>query len=177
MLSDTHLATGFFDVADFGNRLGYAGPEAQDRRKEIKANMRALKQWLDHDEIPALKGQKAGACSSLRPRMDSMMQQPVRLIASTGRIHKAEKEVNHSQTKPLTLSDNTKHVGPVQYEPRPVNSRPDGFESFPRLALPLPPPLEEEAAEKCMRFVVKKQANRSQPNGVVQKLKQLFKGG
>jgi hypothetical protein len=78
----------------------------------------------------------------------------------------------------LTPSDNTKYLGSVRYEPKPVGKRPEGFESFPKPDLYDPNDEvefnERSEIEAVAEVQTSVKAKRAQ--SIVSKLREFFEG-
>jgi hypothetical protein len=122
------------EIDELMHKLGYPDRPAQDRKEEIKANMRDLKKWLDDDDGPSTKDSALSDSKVASCHVDHSMKRPAVLIASTGSIRKKKKMLAASSpAQHLVPSNNTGHLGSVKYEPRMVNARPEGLETFPPL--------------------------------------------
>jgi hypothetical protein len=141
MSSDSLCSVVSFDAADYGNHLGYAGPELRalpDPRAPLRAYMRATRHGVSEDELPEVPFLKvvppkmtAGTVLSMHPRIDSVIsERPADLVASSGRVRETKK-LKNTLPEHLTSSNNENHLGSIRFNPNPTSARPTGFESFP----------------------------------------------
>jgi hypothetical protein len=161
---------GSSESGDLRHKLGYSNRPIEARKEAIEASMRDMKQWLNYsDELASTPTTPVPQ----RTHTDSFMGPPAVLIASSGSIRKKKVKMLALIPPPhLTPSSNAEHLGSVKYEPQLVTVRPQGLESFIRLAekkSPTPMPEQER-----MEFVGEKQVNALEQQGIVRKLMRFF---
>ena len=180
--SDSLCSVASFNAADYGNHLGYAGPELAslpDPRAPLKAYMRATRHGVSEDELPEVPFLKAVPPNSTAStvffacaRVESTIsERPAVLVASSGRVGKTKK-LQSTLPEHLTPS-NKNYLDSHRYKPKPTSDRPTGFESFPPPQLPVSPVTEmfdEEQNEVSTRPSVKP----SSDSGLVRTLRLLF---